>query len=269
MQNPNHAAFKAAKTVTDKRLAAIAIYDAAVEAEEFADWKVVADMLRSVVPTPKAKSIDNGWIDYPIKGRKPLQWPAPRIRVRFADGRAAEMSFASYADKPVNWGRGVRQCISAYRGQIIRICGGRSGTDDFGRHVRVPSIESVELVGTGETFPADVANTETEALRAGRFDIVETLTRAHMEQIPVMSGDYSVMTRDRFVRALYVGNEAELRAWSIDPDPDRVNEILHHEEPEETPAECMIRSLVDRRLLNSSALAGLPVRDGPITRIAA
>ena len=183
MQSPNHTSFANARKITDKRLAAIATYEAACEAPEFVDWRTIADMLRSVVPTPKPKTDPAAtWVDDPmprsIKGK--LQVPKPILLVRFTDGRSARATALTVAGKPVNWGRGVRQAIEFYRGQVVKFCGGLAGTRDRGRHVDVPEIESVTLIGSGQEFDAAEANKMTAELRAGSFNLQRTLRHAHM-----------------------------------------------------------------------------------------
>lgn len=201
MKNPDHIAFEQARTVTDKRLAAIAAYEAAREAPEFADWIGIADMLRSVIPTPKAKADSAAtWVDDPmprsIKGK--LQVPKPILLVRFADGRSARATALTVAGKPVNWGRGVRQAIEFYRGQVVKFCGGLADIKDRGKHVDVPEIESVTLIGTGETFDADEANRNTAELRAGTFNLQRTLRHAHM------AGYATQRQIDDHVRTMYL-----------------------------------------------------------------
>lgn len=247
MKNPDHIAFEQARTVADKRLAAIAAYEAAREAPEFADWIGIADMLRSVIPTPKAKANPaSTWVDDPmpraIKGK--LQVPKPVLLVRFVDGRSARATALTVAGKPVNWGRGVRQAIEFYRGQVVKFCGGLADIKDRGRHVDVPEIESVTMIGTGEAFDVAEANRMTVELRAGCFNLQTAIRHAWQLEHDT---EFGLST---YLRTMYILGTKKYGVGEGLSEPSRID----FDKPAEKPVQR--GNVIRGRFMRSTALAG-------------
>ena len=247
MKHPDFTAFSQARNVADKRSAAIAAFEAASEAPEYADWRGVAEILRAVVPTPKKKAAPGStWVDDPmpraIKGK--LQVPKPVLMVRFSDGRAVWATALTVAGKPVNWGRGVRQAIEFYRGRVVKYCGGLADMKDRGRHVDVPEIETINLVGSNDTFDAAEANRMTEELRAGSFNLQKTIRHAHM------AGYQNSDEFDAHVRTMYLWGTPGWQELDGQSTPTNLPiEETGHERRER-------RNVIRGRFMRSTSIAG-------------
>lgn len=97
---------------SNMRADALAAYEAAL-ASSSPDWRSVAALLRAAIPSTKAAPA-SGLPDYPIVKYKSDR-VGPTCVVTFDDGQRVRMTTATLADKPLNVGRGLRNCVAAYQ----------------------------------------------------------------------------------------------------------------------------------------------------------
>lgn len=180
--------------------------------------------------------------DYQVEGRPKLLWPAPVAVVRFADGRTVRAMFASIQGRPLNIGRGLRIAVCFYRVQVFRQWGA-SRSDDAGRCVAVPAIESCTIVDWQEQAIANVdaalASDHTAALRAGMFDLASVLQEADDRGLPMNKAPAGELCTVRLVRLRYRAAAAR-HQLAIDGDDRALRAIA--EECDQFAADAVIET---------------------------
>lgn len=185
----------AIQPTVNAKAAAIAAFERAAGAD-LPDWHAVALAMKRAIlaegaaaprirtaPQPRALPAPK-LEDHPVTNFRALQWPAPTIVCRFADGEIVRMSFSSMRGKPIAIARGLRLAIAAYRARLSVRRFGRTGGRDSGnnmllsiikmRMVEVPAFETCSVEGdNGQTigvYDLDLVNRETVHLRGASHD---------------------------------------------------------------------------------------------------
>lgn len=247
------------KTVTERRESAMAIYAAASDLPDLADWQAVADALASVMPKAKAKKPDpvndGEWREYPatkLRQRGTQFHPNRRARFVFSDGTEVDVSLLHHCkeDAP-DWSRAARFACTMWRSKTANRLGrivdgyGNQFTDMIDKFP-VPEIVSSRDLTRDVLASPSKCNAASEGYRTGEGDWPETWD--HICDLAAGNGgDWSSAVESWAGTLRAIERDRAYQAALAEASPE-VQDIVKAEQPDtaEKTAPCAISALMGR-----------------------